>query len=128
MPEIKHQQAGGSPEVESGTIHIPDDGDWGTGTFTTVLAPNALKARKVISSIMLNAPAFQVSASLNPNGDVVVLLGKADGSDPTDRQVFLLPRTARAIRLADKHELRVSFIQWNITGAFLNGVLLDTKG
>ena len=35
MAEIKHQQPGGSPEVSGSVIHIPNDADMGTGTFTT---------------------------------------------------------------------------------------------
>ena len=127
MPEINHQQLGDSPEIESGAIHIPDDSDFGTGTFTTVLAPDALRARKVISSIMLFPPAFQVSVTVNPNGDVVVWLGRADEPQPADQRVFEFPDTPRAVKLAEKHEIRVSFIRWNITSAFLDDALLSAK-
>ena len=127
MPEIRHQQPNASPEIELGEIHIPDDADWGIGSFTTVLAPNALKTRKVISSIMLNPPAFQISMTVNPNGDVMVGLGRADESQPSDQRTFLFPDTPRAIKFSDKHEIRVSFIRWNITSAFLDGNLLAAK-
>mgnify|MGYP007122455039 FL=1 len=124
MPAINHQVDSPNPEVTLSAIHIPDEADLGTGTFTTVLAPNALKARKAIASIILNPPVFQISSTVNPNGDVIVLLGAADGSDPSDRKTFLLSRVPGAIKLADTHEIRVSFIRWNITGAFFDNALM----
>ena len=62
MPEIKHQRLGGNPHVEFGEIHIPDDADLGTGTFTTVYKAKAFRSNTgAIASAMVNPPAFQIS-------------------------------------------------------------------
>ena len=124
MAEIKHQQPGGSPEVSGSVIHIPNDADMGTGTFTTEFKSNALPATKVIMSDIVNAPVFQITATVNPNGDLPVLLGKADNSDPTDRVYFRLPGDIERNR---PHALEVRFANWKIAAALLDGKPLPTK-
>ena len=125
MPEIRHTQRDASPEIESATILIPDDADWGTGTFTTIFTPELFKTIRgggSVSSVMLNAPSFEITLTVNTNGDVVAGLGRPDEPNPSDQIVFVLPLIPRA-----KHEVHVSFINWNVTGIFLNGNLLPTK-
>ena len=90
MPEIRHQQPGGSPEISRAEIQIPDDSDLGTGTFTTAFKSKAFSSGKDRSSIMMNAPGFQVSATVNSNGELVVLLGKAQ--QPEHKMTFVLPK------------------------------------
>ncbi len=91
MPEIRHQQPGGSPELSLSEIHIPNDSDLGTGTFTNMLAPRALLSDKHIASIMANPPVFQISVTINPNRDIVALLGRPDSKTPQNKAVFRLP-------------------------------------
>ncbi|TMD43853.1 MAG: hypothetical protein E6I88_00145 [Chloroflexi bacterium] len=76
MAEIKHQQPGGSPEVSGSVIHIPNDADMGTGTFTTEFKSNALPATKVIMSAIVNAPVFQITATVNWKIAAALLDGK----------------------------------------------------
>ena len=95
MPEIKHQQPNANPEVSMSEIHIPDDSDLGTGTLTINFVPNSLPPTEVISALIVNPPAFQISATLNPNLDVHALIGKADGSEPTHKGTFRLPHHIR---------------------------------
>ena len=127
MPAIVLQQKGSTPQISSATIQIPDDKDFGTGTFITVLVPNALKAGEVITSTMYHLPYFHTTATVNPNGDVAVLLARADGSSPPNQRTFLLPRTPRAKNVSEEHELSISFVDWNITSASLDGDLLEAK-
>src|SRR2546427_11990643 len=94
MPEIRHQQPGGSPEIVSAEIHIPNASDLGTGTFTTELIPRALLSDKTIMSMItmiVNPPVFQIRATINSNRNVLVLLGNTDGSNPCDQVVFRVP-------------------------------------
>jgi hypothetical protein len=123
VPEIRHQQPGASPEISLAEIHIPDDSDWGTGTFTTVLTPSALLSTKHISSLMLNAPHFQISVTINPNRNIPILIGKADGSDPMHRVTYVLPH---GVDLREAKWLVVHFAGWRIMGASLDGAHLST--
>ncbi len=123
MPEIKHQQLNPSPEVSMSEIHIPDNSDLGTGTFTTIFSPNSLPPAKVIGSIIVNAPKFQISAAVNPNLEIPVLIGKADNTDPIHKTVFRLPDN---ITKGDEHTLIINFAGWRILAATLDGIQLQT--
>ena len=114
MPEIKHQQLDASPEILSAEIHIPDDKDLGTGTFTINLAPKALTPAKVISSAMVNRPNFQISVTVNPNGNVAVMLGR---TNPLDSAIFRLPQD---VKRGPAHTLTIQFTAWHIFSASLD--------
>ena len=109
MAEFKHRQEQGSPEIEYGEIAFPDDTQFGTGSYVTILKPGALSVGKAVSSLMFKVPAFQISVNLNPLlGEINVLLGLADGSDPTSKKVFIFPggvdtNTAREFKVILKN-------------------------
>ena len=115
MPEIRHQQPGASPGISFAEIHIPNDSDFGTGTYSITLTPRALLSNKAITSIMVNRPRFQISATINPNRDIPVLLGRGS---PVDQVVFRLPQ-GLDFRLA--LTLRIEFAGWQISAAAING-------
>ncbi len=71
---------------------------------------------------MVNPPSFEIMLTVNANRTVVAGLGRPDEANPADQMIFELPFIPRA-----KHEIQVSFINWNVTGIFLNGNLLPTK-
>lgn len=125
MADIKHRQHGGAPGIEYAEIYIPDDKLLGNGIFTTVLKPDALTKNKPIISIMINVPIFQISVNINPGTkEIPVLLGKADGTEPLSKKLFLIPETLRTTKT---NKLVVKFINWEITGLTLNGVDLPQK-
>jgi len=123
VPEIKHQQPNASPEVSMSEIQIPDDSDFGTGTFTTIFSPNSLPPTQVIGSVMVNAPKFQISAAVNPNLEIPVFVGKADNTDPIHKTTFRLPDN---ITEDDEHTLIINFAGWRILAATLDGIQLQT--
>lgn len=123
MAQIKHTQKGSSPEVISAEIDIPDSADLGTGTLTTKLSPRALPPEKVFSSALANPPAFQIAATVNPNGQVAVAIGRADGSRPAHSEIFRLPNTLDS---AHPYTLVVRFAKWRIDAAELDGAPLAT--
>ncbi len=112
MPEIRHQQPGGSPEIAFSEIHIPTDSDLGTGTFTTQFKAKAFASGKEIASMMVNSPVFQISAAVSASGAVTVILGKAQ---PEQYATFLLPQ--RFDRAA-VHVIRIEFARWKIGAAY----------
>lgn len=124
MPPIKHQQLGGSPEIVSADIQIPDDVDLGTGTFATRFKVGSLPSSKPITSIMINPPRFQVSVTVNPNRDLPALLGTADGHDPRSRVCFLLPERIDA---TVAHVVTIQFEKWHIFAALFDGMPLPQK-
>jgi len=121
VPEIKHQQLGGSPWILSAEIHIPNDSDLGTGTFTTAFKAKAFSSGSDIASIMMNLPAFQISATVNANGDIPVLIGRAE---PQHQLMFVLPK---GLDPAPPHTLRVEFTKWRIVAASIDGKQLAQK-
>ena len=118
MPEIRHRQPGGSPEIVSAEIHIPNASDLGTGTFTIVLIPRALLSDKTIMSMIVSPPVFQIRATINSNRNVLVLLGNADGSSPCDQVVFRVPHE---LDLRASQTLKAEFAGGRIVAASLNG-------
>ena len=114
MPEIRHQQSGGSPEIASAEIHIPNDSDLGTGTFSTQFRANAFSSGKEIASMMVNPPSFQISATVDSHGVVTVMLGKAQ---PEQYATFVLPS---GFDHAAAHTLRIEFRGWRIGAAYLD--------
>ncbi len=74
---------------------------------------------------MLNPPVFQISLNLNPStGEIPVLLGAANGSDPTSRKTYIFPEN---VSISDSHEFVVTFKNWEITGLFMDKVLPGLK-
>ena len=125
MAEIRHRQPEGSPEIEYAEIYIPDDQNVGEGSFTTVLKPNVLSKSKVIASMIVNVPIFQISVNINPDTrEIPVLLGKADGSAPLSRKLFVIPSD---IKPSKSHTFVATFENWEITGLTLNGADLSQK-
>lgn len=116
---IEHRQQNPSPEIEYSVIAIPDEKNLGTGRFITVLKANVLSSAKAISSIIVNLPAFQISVNINPGTrEIPVLLGRADGTDPTSGRLFILPST---VIPQVTHEFVAKFENWQVTGLELDG-------
>jgi hypothetical protein len=122
VPKFKHQVPAGTSEIESGEIHIPNDADWGTGTFTTVFKLDGLRSNDDVTSVMVNAPRFKIAATVNPDGGVPVLLGRADAALPFDHVTFRLPAE---IALSAHHTLQIQFANWHIVSAMLDGQMLS---
>lgn len=124
MPEIKHRQENASPEIEYAEIHIPDDRVLGTGSFKTVIKPGGLSKEKVVSSIMINVPVFQISVNLNPStGEIPVLLGLADDSAPISSRTFIIPDD---VDFSDKHEFEATFKSWRVVKLCMDGAPLSS--
>jgi hypothetical protein len=124
MPAIKHQIPNSCPEISLGEIHIPDDRDLGTGTFTTTFSPSALPPVNAISS-MIKGPSFLITATVNPNLEIPVLLGVSDGTPPKHAVTFVLPDVLLPV---ESHVLVVRFARWRVMTATLDGVRLETPG
>ena len=60
MPAVNRQEPDIHPAVSSRAVHLPDGNDFGTGTFTTALAPNALTATETIESLIMLPPNSSV--------------------------------------------------------------------
>jgi hypothetical protein len=125
MAEIRHRQHGGSPEIEYSEIYIPDDKVLGTGSFTTILKPNALSKKNPIISLMVNVPIFQISVNINPQTkEIPVLLGKADGTDPISKKIYMI---LSDIDMVKSSTFVAHFENWEITGLSINGSELTQK-
>jgi hypothetical protein len=127
VAEIRHQQAGRGPAslISFSEIHIPDDADLGTGTYTVHFKPRSLPATdKPIACGMLGAPDFEIKATFTPDGELSLALGSADDSRPKRLVSFVLPSR---IDPTDIHLLVVSFTGWEVTAAALDDVWLPRK-
>ena len=124
MPEIRHQVPGSAPGVQFAEIHIPNDEDWGTGTFTTIFAPDAFSSGHVVASVMFNLPTFGISVTVNPNRYIPVLLGRADGSPPTARKTFVL---SVAFDASMRHICMAAFGDWQVLDLTMDDAPLAEK-
>jgi len=125
MAEIKSRDNNPVPGIDHSEIHIPDENNIGTGTFITVLEPNAMaKINPIISSI-INEPVFQLIVSINlAIESVSVMIGKADKTPPASRKVFKLPKE---INLPETHRFDVSFGEWKIESLSMDGESLTEE-
>lgn len=128
MPEINRLEPGGHPGVASRAVHLLDGSDFDTGTYTTVVAPNALGGSDIIESLIMVPPEFEVAIHLDPaKWQVEVFLGPPFSSLPSDARTFVLPDTFGVIDVAVPHAIRVVFVRGNITEAFLDDISLVPK-
>jgi hypothetical protein len=126
MPEIKSREEGPVPGVKYSEIHIPDEKVLGTGSFTTVLDPAALKKINPIISSIQNEPEFIMVVSINiAIEQITAMIGKSYNSPPLDRRVFTIPT---GIDLLKENDFTVSFDDWDIQGIKLNGNNLNPAG
>jgi hypothetical protein len=116
MGEIRHKQVGGGGGIEYVEIVMPDERDWGTGSYVTVFRPKPMASKEVVMSALVNLPRFQVTASINPDGLVAVLLGD---SQPKDRVRLQLPQEMSRGKL---HSLQIDFASWRVVN-----VLFDSQ-
>jgi len=123
MAEIKSHEEKPVPGVDYSMIQISDDNNLGTGTFTTMLEPNAMaKINPIISSIQ-NELVFQLIVSINlAIESVTAMIGTADNTPPLSRKVFSLPKE---IVLKDAHRFDVGFKEWQIEEISMDGVNLE---
>ncbi len=125
MSEVKNRQNNPSPELDFQEIYLPNDQDFGTGTFRFQAKKYKLTPTKVIAAIALNPPRFQIAATLNPGTkEIPVGLGRADGSDPISHTTFLLPSP---IDTAKSHEFIVTFENWHVISMTMDGIPLLQK-
>ncbi len=125
MNSIANRQPNPSPEIEYSEILIPDEGNLGTGSFTTRIKTKTLLAGESVSSLIVLVPHFQLSVNLNPaTGKVPILLGRADGTSPLSRKVFLLPQN---IDHSTPHDFIVKFQDWNIMSFTMDTDLLEEE-
>ncbi len=119
MAEMKNRETTPIPGIEYSEIHIPDEKDVGTGTFTSVLEPKALKKINPIISSIQNEPVFLMIVSINTAiSQVTAMIGKSHNTAPLDRKVFNIPDS---IDDETANDFTVKFNGWDIESMKLNG-------
>src|SRR5437763_11390564 len=91
VAKIQYQYPGNNPAVSMFGIHIPDDSQLGTGSFTTDLNPGALAGAEPFESRIVNLHVFGISAAFNPGRGILVQLVQTDGTKPRDKVGFQIP-------------------------------------
>ena len=123
MSEVKSREHKLLPGIEYSEILIFDEDNLGTGVFTTVLEPDAMSKINPILSSIINVPEFQLIVNINSaENEVTVLLGKADNSPASSREVFILPKK---IDTSKTHQFDTFFKDWKITELKMNGDALS---
>ena len=118
MADIKSRENNPLPGIYYSEIRIPDEQNLGTGTFTTVLEPDALVKISPIVSSVVNKPVFKLLVNIHlATKEITALLGKADNSPALSREVFKIPEK---INLSEKHSLKVIFKDWKIKDMKMN--------
>lgn len=119
MAELRNRETNPIPGVDYSEIHMPDENNLGTGTFTTVLAPKALKKINPIISTVQNQPVFLMIVSINiAISQVTTMIGKSHNTPPLDRKVFNIPDSIDDL---SANAFMVRFDDWDIVGMNLNG-------
>ena len=122
MAEIESREDRPLPGIEYSEIRIPDEDNLGTGIFTTVLEPKATAKINPLISAIRNVPVFQLIVNINSaENAVTVLLGKADNSPASSREVFMMPKVFDA---SMTHQLDAIFKDWKITELKMDGASL----
>lgn len=71
---------------------------------------------------MINTPRFQITATLNANRDMPVLIGSVE---PRNKAMLLLPDH---IKKSVGHQLIIQFSAWQIRSATFDGESLEFAG
>lgn len=122
MAEIKNCEHDPIAGIEYSEIIIPDENNLGTGTFTSVLKPDAMAKNNPLISTIVNEPLFKMFVNINIiTEEAMVLLGKADGSPASSREIFKLPKE---INTKESHRFDAIFKDWKIKGLKMNGKYL----
>jgi hypothetical protein len=115
---IKYQFPGTRPGIYTFGIHIPDESDLGTGSFTTVFSPAAFSGSEQVPSMIVNPHIFGIFATLDPQRGIVgVRLHEADGVTPKHELGFHVPA---GLNRDIAHTLIVEFVKWRILSASLD--------
>jgi hypothetical protein len=122
VPTIAHRVPNSWPDISLAEIQVSADGDLGTGALRTIFSPGALPPENAVSSVMFNAPSFQIAATVDCNLEVTVLLSAADGAPPKHVVKFLLPEEMPSSTTT--HVLIIRFANWRIITATLDGLPL----
>ncbi len=119
MAEIKSREQNPINGIEYSEIIIPDENNLGTGTFITALEPDAMaKINPIISSIV-NKPVFKMFVNINcATNEVSVLLGRADDSPASSREIFKLPEK---INTKETHRFDAIFNNWKVKELKMDG-------
>ncbi|MEK7307471.1 MAG: hypothetical protein AAB089_00170 [Nitrospirota bacterium] len=119
MAEIKSREQDPIAGIEYSEIIIPDENNMGTGTFTSVLKPDAMAKNNPLISTIVNEPVFKMFVNINiVTEEASVLLGKADDSPASSRGIFKLPKD---INTKESHRFEAIFKDWKIKGLKMNG-------
>lgn len=112
MAEINSRENNPVPGIDYSEIYIPEEQNLGTGTFKTVLQPNAMAKICPIISTIINEPVFKLLVNINVATDeITALLGKPDNSPALSREVFKIPKKPD---LSDVYSFEVIFKDWEI--------------
>jgi len=123
MPEIKSRQEKPVLGIDYSEIIIPNDHNMGTGTYITVLEPDAMSKINPIISTIVNEPVFKLMVHINyAIAEITALLGKADNSPALSRKLFKLPEK---INTADTHRFEAIFKNWEILELTMDGNSLE---
>lgn len=123
MAEVKSRENNPVPGIDYSELHIPDEMNLGSGSFVTVLEPDAMSKINPIISSVVNEPVFLLMVSINlAIESVTAMIGAADKSPPRSRKVYKLPRD---LRTEDVHNFNVVFREWEIRGLTLDGKELE---
>src|SRR5262245_58586837 len=106
-----------STEGISSQIHIPDESDFGMGSFVMRFGRHCLPPNKTTASLISRPPHIQIAVTVSPNGLVNVALEYPDGSRPIDRAIFLLPL---GVNQDTEHTITVGFERGHISGALVD--------
>jgi hypothetical protein len=108
-------------EIAASKIHIPDESDFGTGSFAMRFKRHSLPPNKTTALLISRPPHVQIAVTISPNGLVIVALGYPDGSRPIHRATFLLPL---GVNQDTDHTITVGFERGHIHGALLDDMPL----
>jgi hypothetical protein len=123
MAEVKSRENNPVPGIDYSELLIPDEMNLGSGSFVTVLEPDAMSKINPIISSVVNEPVFLLMVSINlAIESVTAMIGAADKSPPRSRKVYKLPRD---LRTEDVHNFNVVFREWEIRGLTLDGKELE---
>ncbi len=126
MSEIKSREDEPLPGITYSEIHIPDEDNFGTGTFVTVLEEGAFGKRNPIISSIVNEPEFVLILSMNiAIESATAMIGKSQNTPALDRKVFKIPAD---VDIKAVLSFNVSFDDWDITGIDINRTQLEKIG
>ncbi|HEV3449362.1 MAG TPA: hypothetical protein VG099_32300 [Gemmataceae bacterium] len=118
MPALTHREDGGGRGIQFRELSLPDDQNFGTGSYRVQLRRFALRKDRGADAAIVLSDKIGIALRIYPGRLVAVELGKAEEYTPTLPWGFSFPHD---LDYSVPHDAVVSFHNWQVSSVSIDG-------